>query len=58
MDASEIYARKAASVEIRTMFHWAGPAEILRALKLYLSSFYGARLWDLAGEKARQVFSA
>ena len=46
------------SVEIRTMFHWAGPAEILRALKLYLSSFYGAMLWDLAGEKARQVFSA
>ena len=40
------------------MFHWAGPAEILRALKLYLSSFYGAMLWDLAGEKARQVFSA
>ena len=46
------------SVEIRTMFQWAGPAEIMRALKLYLSSFYGAMLWDLAGERARQVFSA
>ena len=46
------------SMEIRTMFHWAGPAEIMRALKLYLSSFYGAMLWDLAGEKTRQVFSA
>ena len=46
------------SVEIRTMFEWAGPVEILRALKLYQSSFYGAMLWDLAGEKAKQVFTA
>ena len=46
------------SVEIRTMFQWAAPAEIMRALKLYLSSFYGAMLWDLAGVKARQVYSA
>ena len=46
------------SVEIRTMFEWAGPTEILRALKLYQSSFYGAMLWDLAGEKAKQVFTA
>ena len=30
----------------------------MRALKLYLSSFYGAMLWNLAGERARQVFTA
>ena len=41
------------SVEIRTMFQWAGPAEVMRALKLYVSSFYGAMLWNLAGERAR-----
>ena len=46
------------SVEIRTMFQWAAPAEVMRALKLYLSSFYGAMLWDLSGEKARQVYAA
>ena len=46
------------SVEIRTMFQWAAPAEVMRALKLYLSSFYGAMLWDLSGEKARQVYTA
>ena len=58
----DITAKKAQfidkSVEIRSMFEWAGPSEILRALKLYLSSFYGAMLWDLASEKARQVYNA
>ena len=46
------------SLEIRTVFHWASPVEVLRALKIYSSSFYGAMLWDLAGVKARQLFSA
>ena len=35
----------------------ASPVEVLRALKIYSSSFYGAMLWDLAGEKARQVYN-
>ena len=37
------------SVEVRTMFHWAAPAEILQALKTYCSAFYGCMLWDLSG---------
>ena len=48
----------AKSHEIRTLFQWASPVEVLRALKIYSSSFYGAMLWDLAGEKARQVYNA
>ena len=46
------------SVEIRNMFHWAAPADVLRALKTYCSSFYGCLLWDLSGSKALQVYSA
>ena len=46
------------SVEIRNIFHWAAPIDIVRALTTYCSSFYGSMLWDLGGEKATQVFSA
>ena len=46
------------SVEFRDMFHWAAPADVLKALKTYCSSFYGCMLWDLGGEKASQVYSA
>ena len=46
------------SVEIRTMFHWAAPADVLQALKTYCSAYYGSMLWDLSGDKAAQVFSA
>ena len=45
------------SLEIRAAFYWASPVEVLRALKIHSSSFYGA-IWDLAGVKARQLFSA
>ena len=48
----------AKSLEIRTLFQWASPVEVMTALKIYSSSFYGAMLWDLAGEKARQVYNA
>ena len=46
------------SVEIRETFKFASPVEILRALKIYCSSFYGSMLWDLTGEGACQVFNA
>ena len=46
------------SVEIRTLFSFAAPAEVLHALKVYSSSFYGSCLWDLGGMKAKQVYSA
>ena len=46
------------SVELRETFGFASPVEVLRALKLYCSSFYGSMLWDLTGEGASQVFNA
>ena len=46
------------SDEVRQTFKFASPVEIMRALKIYCSSFYGAMLWDLTGEGACQVFNA
>ena len=46
------------SVEIREVFKFAAPAEVLKSLKIYSNSFYGSCLWDLGGEKAKQVFTA
>ena len=46
------------SVEVRTMFEWAAPAEVLQAMQTYFSDFYWSMLWDLGGDKASQVYSA
>ena len=46
------------SVQIRSMFDFASPFEVMRAIKVYCSSFYGCMLWDLDGEKTNQVFNA
>ena len=46
------------SVEIREMFNFAAPEEIVRSLRLYSNSFYGSNLWDLNGANANQVYCA
>ena len=46
------------SVEVRETFKFASPVEVLHALKVYCSSFYGCMLWDLAGDGATQVFNS
>ena len=46
------------SSEIREIFKFAAPAEIIKAMKIYCNSFHGSCLWDLQGEKAKQVYSA
>ena len=46
------------SVEVRTMFDFAAPAEVLHAMKIYCSDYYGSMLWDLGGDKASQLYSA
>ena len=46
------------SVQIRAMFHFASQFEIMKALKVYCTSFYGCMLWDLAGDRSTQVFNA
>ena len=46
------------SVEIRSAFKFASPVEVLHALKVYCSSFYGSMLWDLSGDGAAKIFHA
>jgi hypothetical protein len=46
------------SVETRELFKWAAPAEVIKATKIYSTSFYGSNLWDLGGDKAKQVYTA
>ena len=46
------------SLEVRELFSFASPIEILRALKVYTCSFYGSNLWELGGNMANQVYNA
>ena len=44
------------SMDIRSMFSFALPDQILKAVNVYCGHFYGAMLWDLYGERANQIF--
>ena len=44
------------SSDIRNMFSFAMPSEVLRAITIYSTHFYGAMIWDLYGEVACQVY--
>ena len=46
------------SVEVRENLSFASPVEVVHALKIYCSSFYGCMLWDLGGDPASQVFNS
>ena len=46
------------SVQIRELFKFAAPAEVVKAVKVHCTSFYGSSLWDLNGEKAKQLYSS
>ena len=46
------------SVEVRETFKFASPVEVVQAMKVYCSSFYGCMLWDLSGQGAAQVFNS
>ena len=46
------------SVETRELFKYAALAELIKALKVYSNSFHGSNLWDLGGDKAKQVNTA
>ena len=46
------------AVEIGEVFKAAAPSEVVKAMKVYSSSFYGSNLWDLGGDKAGKVFNA
>ena len=44
------------STEIREMFDFAHPDQVLSAVSTYSCHFYGSMLWDLSGSMAGQVF--
>ena len=44
------------STDIRTMFNFAMPAQVLNTVNVYSAHFYGSMLWDLYGEMAGQVY--
>ena len=44
------------STEIREMFGFAHPSQVLNAVQIYTCHFYGSMLWDLFGEMSGQVF--
>ena len=46
------------STEVRETFGFASPAEVIRAVKLYVGSHYGSNLWQFGSESAGQYFTA
>ena len=46
------------STEIRESFGFASPVEVLRAVKVFAGDLYGAMLWRLGGDMAKQVYHA
>ena len=44
------------SMDIRNMFNFAFPEQILNAVKVYSAHFYGAMTWDLYGDMVGQVY--
>ena len=44
------------STDIREMFNFAHPSQVLNAVNVYSAHFYGAMLWDLYGEAAGMVY--
>ena len=46
------------STEIREMFSFANPVEVLKAVKVFAGDLYGSNLWQLGSAKAEQVYHA
>ena len=44
------------STDIRELFSWAHPLQIINAIRIYCTSFYGSMLWNLFGEDANMVY--
>ena len=44
------------STDIREMFSWAHPMQVVNAIKIYCTSFYGSMLWNLFDEEANKVY--
>ena len=44
------------SADIRNMFSFTFPTQVLNAMSVYSAHFYGSILWDLYGEMADQLY--
>ena len=44
------------STDIREMFDFAHPTQVLETVSIYTVHFYGAMLWDLYGKEAGKVY--
>ena len=44
------------SMEIRELFGFAHPVQVLKAVNIYATHFYGSMLWNLYGNGANKVF--
>ena len=44
------------TTDLREMFFWADPRQIIFAMQVYCTSFYGSMLYDLYGEEANMIF--
>ena len=57
MTSSKVTNKIFAPKNIREVFELATTAEVFKALKIYSNSIYGSCLFDLGGEKAKQMFN-
>jgi hypothetical protein len=44
------------STDIRDMFAWAHPMQVLQAIRVYSTSFYGCMLFNLYGEESKMIY--
>ena len=44
------------STDIRDMFAWANPMQVLQAIRVYTTSLYGSMLYNLYGEEANMIY--
>ena len=44
------------STDIREMFSFSHPSQVLYAVNIHAAHIYGSMLWDLSSEAAKQVF--
>ena len=44
------------SLDIRDMFSWAHPRQVLQATRVYSTSFYGSMLYNLYGEQSNMIY--
>ena len=55
-DRSKRISYISGSLDIRDMFAWAHPMQVLQATRVYSTSFYGSMLYNLYGEQSNMIY--